>query len=67
MSQNVTAKQMALESGQDPIAVVATVETVPAEAVAVESYADRLMDELFEGVDQSFEKSGGTAHRAGAA
>jgi len=59
MSQNVTAKQMALESGQDPIAVVATVETVPAEAVAVESYADRLMDELFEGVDQSFEKSGG--------
>ncbi|MGB7713167.1 MAG: hypothetical protein WBL95_27130, partial [Microcoleus sp.] len=59
MSQNVTAKQMALESGQDPIAVVATVETMPAEAVAVESYADRLMDELFEGVDRSFEKSGG--------
>lgn len=50
---------MALESGQDPIAVVATVETMPAEAVAVESYADRLMDELFEGVDRSFEKSGG--------
>jgi hypothetical protein len=59
MSQNVTAKQMALESGQEPIAVVATVETVPAEAVAVESYADRLMDELFEGVDRAFEKSGG--------
>ncbi|HBK99504.1 MAG TPA: hypothetical protein DD001_20370, partial [Microcoleaceae bacterium UBA10368] len=59
MSQNVTAKQMALESGQDPIAVVATVETMPAEAVAVESYADRLMDELFEGVDRSFDKNGG--------
>jgi len=59
MSQNVTTKQMALESGQEPITVVATVETVLAEAVAVESYADRLMDELFEGVDQAFEKSGG--------
>ena len=59
MPQNVTAKQMGLESGQDPIAVVATVETLPTEAVAVESYADRLMDELFEGVDRAFEESGG--------
>ena len=59
MSQNVTAKQMGVESAQDPIAVVATVETVPAETVAVESYADRLMDELFEGVDRAFEESGG--------
>ena len=49
---------MSLESGSDPISVVATVETVPAEAVAVESYADRLMDELFEGVDRAFEGSG---------
>ncbi|MDQ2098981.1 MAG: hypothetical protein QQW96_15210 [Tychonema bourrellyi B0820] len=59
MSQNVTAKQMGLESAQDPIAVVATVETIPAETVAVESYADRLMDELFEGVDRAFQESGG--------
>ncbi len=59
MPQNVTAKQMGLESAQDPIAVRAKVETVPAETVAVESYADRLMDELFEGVDRAFEESGG--------
>ncbi len=59
MPQNVTAKQMGLESAQDPIAVMAKVETVPAETVAVESYADRLMDELFEGVDRAFEESGG--------
>lgn len=59
MPQNVTAKQMGLESAQDPIAVVATVETLPTEAVAVESYADRLMDELFEWVDRAFEESGG--------
>ena len=58
MSQKVIAKQMSLESASDPIAVKATVETVPAEAVAVESYADRLMDELFEGVDRAFEGSG---------
>jgi hypothetical protein len=57
MSQKVIAKQMSLESASDPIAVKATVETVPAEAVAVESYADRLMDELFEGVDRAFEGS----------
>lgn len=59
MSQNVTAKKMGVESAQDPIAVVATVETVTAETVAVESYADRLMDELFEGVDRAFDESGG--------
>ncbi|MEG4395674.1 hypothetical protein [Microcoleus sp. BROC3] len=60
MPQKVIAKQMSLESSaSDPIAVVATVETVPAEAVAVESYADRLMDELFEGVDRAFDGSGG--------
>ncbi len=59
MPQNVTAKQMGVESAQDPIAVMAKVETVPAETVAVESYADRLMDELFEGVDRAFEESGG--------
>ncbi|MEG4587036.1 hypothetical protein QUA54_17710 [Microcoleus sp. MOSTC5] len=59
MPQKVIAKQMSLESASDPIAVVATVETVPAEAVAVESYADRLMDELFEGVDRAFDGSGG--------
>ncbi len=59
MPQNVTAKQMGLESAQDPIAVMAKVETVPAETVAVESYADRLMDELFEGVDRAFDQSGG--------
>ncbi|MEG4069558.1 hypothetical protein QUA42_19850 [Microcoleus sp. Pol11C2] len=59
MPQKVIAKQMSLESASDPIAVVATVETVPAEAVAVESYADQLMDELFEGVDQAFDGSGG--------
>ncbi len=58
MPQKVIAKQMSLESASDPIAVKATVETVPAEAVAVESYADRLMDELFEGVDRAFEGSG---------
>ena len=49
---------MSLESASDPIAVKATVETVPAEAVAVESYADQLMDELFEGVDRAFDGSG---------
>ena len=59
MSQNVTAKKMGLESAQDQIAVMAKVETMPAETVAVESYADRLMDELFEGVDQAFQESGG--------
>jgi hypothetical protein len=59
MPQNVTAKQMGAESAQDPIAVMAKVETVPAETVAVESYADRLMDELFEGVDRAFDESGG--------
>lgn len=59
MPQKVIAEQMSLESASDPIAVVATVETVPAEAVAVESYADRLMDELFEGVDRAFDGSGG--------
>jgi hypothetical protein len=60
MPQKVIAKQMSLESASDPIAVMATVETVPAEAVAVESYADRLMDELFEGVDRAFDGSGGS-------
>ena len=59
MPQKVIAKQMSLESASEPIAVVARVETVPAEAVAVESYADRLMDELFEGVDQAFDGSTG--------
>ncbi len=59
MPQKVIAKQMSLESASDPIAVVATVETVPAETVAVESYADRLMDELFEGVDRAFDGSEG--------
>lgn len=59
MPQKVIAKQMSLESASDPIAVKATVETVPAEAVAVESYADQLMDELFEGVDRAFDGSGG--------
>ncbi|AFZ08599.1 hypothetical protein Osc7112_4282 [Oscillatoria nigro-viridis PCC 7112] len=59
MPQKVIAEQMSLESASDPIAVRATVETVPAEAVAVESYADRLMDELFEGVDRAFDGSGG--------
>ncbi|MEG4520002.1 MULTISPECIES: hypothetical protein [unclassified Microcoleus] len=59
MPQKVIAKQMSLESASDPISVVATVETVPAEAVAVESYADQLMDELFEGVDRAFDGSGG--------
>ena len=60
MPQKVIAKQqMSLESASDPIAVVATVETVPAEAVAVESYADRLMDELFEGVDRAFDSGAG--------
>ncbi len=59
MPQKVIAKQMSLESSSEPIAVVARVETVPAEAVAVESYADRLMDELFEGVDRAFDGSTG--------
>ncbi|MBD1884404.1 hypothetical protein [Microcoleus vaginatus] len=60
MPQKVIAKQMSLESSaSDPITVRATVETVPAEAVAVESYADRLMDELFEGVDGAFDGSEG--------
>ncbi|MEG4116308.1 hypothetical protein QUA43_02265 [Microcoleus sp. N9_B4] len=59
MPQKVIAEQMSLESASEPIAVRATVETVPAEAVAVESYADRLMDELFEGVDRAFDGSGG--------
>ncbi|MEG4201829.1 hypothetical protein QUA45_26670, partial [Microcoleus sp. Pol12A5] len=59
MPQKVIAKQMSLESASEPIAVRATVETVPAEAVAVESYADRLMDELFEGVDRAFDGSDG--------
>ncbi|MEG4421529.1 hypothetical protein QUA70_23510 [Microcoleus sp. LAD1_D5] len=59
MPQKVIAEQMSLESASEPIAVVATVETVPAEAVAVESYADRLMDELFEGVDRAFDGSDG--------
>ncbi|MCC3409857.1 MAG: hypothetical protein JGK17_30820 [Microcoleus sp. PH2017_10_PVI_O_A] len=59
MPQKVIAKQMSLESASDPIAVVARVETVPAETVAVESYADRLMDELFEGVDRAFDGSEG--------
>ncbi|MEG3911502.1 hypothetical protein QT979_26450 [Microcoleus sp. w2-18bC1] len=59
MPQKVIAKQMSLESASEPIAVRATVETVPAEAVAVESYADQLMDELFEGVDRAFDASGG--------
>jgi hypothetical protein len=59
MPQKVIAKQMSLESASDPIAVVARVETVPAETVAVESYADRLMDELFEGVDRAFDGSAG--------
>jgi Tfp pilus assembly protein PilP len=59
MPQKVIAKQMSLESASDPIAVVATVETVPSETVAVESYADRLMDELFEGVDRAFDGSEG--------
>ncbi|WP_293129019.1 hypothetical protein [Microcoleus sp. bin38.metabat.b11b12b14.051] len=58
MPQKVIAKQMSLESSSEPIAVSATVETVPAEAVAVESYADRLMDELFEGVDRAFDGNG---------
>jgi len=55
MPQNITAKQMGVESAQDPITVMAKVETVPTETVAVESYADRLMDELFEGVDRAFD------------
>jgi hypothetical protein len=59
MPQKVIAKQMSLESASEPIAVRATVETVPAEAVAVESYADQLMDELFEGVDRAFDGSDG--------
>ncbi|MEG4109129.1 hypothetical protein [Microcoleus sp. S13_C5] len=59
MPQKVIAKQMSLESASEPLAVRATVETVPAEAVAVESYADRLMDELFEGVDRAFDGSDG--------
>jgi hypothetical protein len=58
MPQKVIATQMALEPAEEPIAVRATIETVPAESVAVESYADRLMDELFEGVDQAFDDNG---------
>jgi hypothetical protein len=58
MPQKVIAKQMALEPAENPIAVMANIETVPAEAVAVESYADRLMDELFEGVDRAFDDNG---------
>ena len=54
MPQNVTTKKMALQTAQEPIAVMAKVET-PTETVAVESYADRLMDELFEGVDRAFD------------
>ena len=55
MPQNVTTKKMALQTAEEPIAVMAKVETVPTETVAVESYADRLMDELFEGVDRAFD------------
>jgi hypothetical protein len=58
MSQKVTAKQMALQTAEEPIAVVTSVETVTAETVAVESYADRLMDELFEGVNRAFDENG---------
>ena len=54
MPQNVTTKKMGVESAQEPIAVMAKVQT-PTETVAVESYADRLMDELFEGVDRAFD------------
>lgn len=54
MPQNVTTKKMALQTAEEPIAVMAKVQT-PTETVAVESYADRLMDELFEGVDQAFD------------
>lgn len=46
---------MGAESAQEPIALMAKVETVPTETVAVESYADRLMDELFAGVDRAFD------------
>lgn len=46
---------MALQTAEEPIALMAKVETVPTETVAVESYADRLMDELFEGVDRAFD------------
>lgn len=45
---------MALQTAEEPIAVMAKVQT-PIETVAVESYADRLMDELFEGVDRAFD------------
>jgi hypothetical protein len=58
MSQKVTAKQMALQTAEEPIAVMTSVETVTAETVAVESYADRLMDELFEGVNRAFDENG---------
>lgn len=54
MPQNVTTKKMGVESAEEPIAVMAKVQT-PTETVAVESYADRLMDELFEGVDRAFD------------
>ena len=54
MPQNVTTRKMGVESAQEPIAVMAKVQT-PTETVAVESYADRLMDELFEGVDRAFD------------
>lgn len=60
MPQNLTAQQMALETTEEPTATTTTVvEAVPVEAVAVESYADRLMDELFAGVDRAFDDNGG--------
>ena len=66
MPQKVIAKQMALEPAKEPIAVMATtIETVPAEAVGVESYADRLMDELFEGVDRAFDDNGAPSAESG--
>ncbi|MGL5059971.1 MAG: hypothetical protein ACRC62_08305 [Microcoleus sp.] len=59
MPQNVIAQQMALEPTEEPTATTTTVvEAVPVEAVAVESYADRLMDELFAGVDRAFDERG---------
>lgn len=56
---------MALEKAEEPIAVMATIETVPTESVAVESYADRLMDELFEGVDRAFDDNGAPSAESG--
>lgn len=51
---------MALETTEEPTATTTTVvESVPVEAVAVESYADKLMDELFAGVDRAFDEPGG--------